>query len=98
MNRFIGSLLDSYFLGLKGGFWFIVLPIIVGYIHYKHSEQKRKREIADRLPNEEMNINLYKDDVYMFNALKRHFKKNDLSDNKFIKELIRKELGRYDSY
>lgn len=98
MSKFIATLLDSYFLGLKGGFWFIALPIVIAYGRIKYLDRVKRQELADRLPNEELYINITSEDIYILDSLKRHYKKTELSYSKFLKEFIRGEIKNYGSY
>ncbi|MFR8044543.1 hypothetical protein [Clostridium butyricum] len=82
---------ESAFLGLKGGFWLIGLPLAISMIYlevYKYKKQKKEIEEVEDLPLENIIIKLSKDEKWMLDNLIKRSNSKDLGDyiNKSMKK------------
>lgn len=76
---------QSTFLGLKGGFWFIALPIIVVWIYSEYYLYKRNKKKDDDLELENIIINLSREEKWMLDSL---LKSSNLDLDSYIRKIL----------
>ncbi|MBQ3420930.1 MAG: hypothetical protein IJH34_04545 [Romboutsia sp.] len=86
---------NKYFLHFSYDFWFIVLPLTLVFMYYKYclyiNKKKKNEELARRLPNEKILLNLSKEESLMLEYLTR-INKNK-SNDEYLRESIKNILG-----
>lgn len=74
---------EGTFLGLKGGFWLIGLPLAILMIYserYNYRKQKKEEEGSEELPLENIIINLSPEEKWMLDNLIKRSQVNDLGE------------------
>lgn len=85
---------NKYFLHFSYDFWFIALPLTLVFIYYKYclyrNKKKKSNEIAGRLPNEQILLNLNKEEKLMLESIVRinQNKNNDEYLRESIKDIL----------
>ncbi|BBK76852.1 hypothetical protein [Clostridium butyricum] len=80
---------EGTFLGLKGGFWLIGLPLTIAMIYlevYTYKKQKKAEKDTADLPVENIIVNLSKEEKWMLENIIKRSKSENL--DLYIKDII----------
>ena len=80
---------EGTFLGLKGGFWLIGLPLTIAMIYlevYNYKKQKKVEKDTADLPVENIIVNLSKEEKWMLENIIKRSKSGNL--DLYIKDII----------
>lgn len=80
---------EGTFLGLKGGFWLIGLPLTIAMIYlevYTYKKQKKVEKDTADLPVENIIVNLSKEEKWMLENIIKRSKSENL--DLYIKDII----------
>lgn len=80
---------EGTFLGLKGGFWLIGLPLTIAMIYlevYTYKKQKKAEKDTADLPVENIIVNLSKEEKWMLENIIKRSKSGNL--DLYIKDII----------